>query len=130
MSAAAAADLEREIRAICDRHGVTRQQLRGICEQLLREEPVEPVEPADSEPPSGGTQFEAVRLFPEGWVVLSPWVTTVDGYWYRHHVVQAGTGSHSRERQEFCEHLARQLNAPERPTGGVIMPEEVADEHC
>lgn len=45
MSAAAAADLEREIRAICDKHGVTRQQLRGICEQLLREDGVEPPEP-------------------------------------------------------------------------------------
>lgn len=49
MSAAAAADLEREIRAICDKHGVTRQQLRGICEQLLREDGVEPVEPAEPE---------------------------------------------------------------------------------
>lgn len=49
MSAAAAADLEREIRAICDKHGVTRQRLRGICEQLLREEGVEPAEPVEPE---------------------------------------------------------------------------------
>jgi len=71
-----------------------------------------------SERPPGGTKFEAVRLFPEGWVVLSPWVTTVDGYWYRQHIVQAGAGSHSEERREFCEHLERQLNAPGSPSDG------------
>lgn len=49
MSAAAADDLEREIRRICDRYGLTRQRLRSICEQLLREEGVEPSESAEPE---------------------------------------------------------------------------------
>lgn len=35
MSAAAAADLERAIRRICDEHGLTRAELRALAEQLL-----------------------------------------------------------------------------------------------
>ena len=35
MSAAAAAELERAIRRICDEHGLSRSELRTLAEQLL-----------------------------------------------------------------------------------------------
>lgn len=65
-----------------------------------------------SKRPPGGTEFEAVRIAPEGWVVLAPWVTNPDGYWFRPHV--AGAEGWSRGAEEWARHIADQINAAMR----------------
>ena len=57
-------------------------------------------------PPIGHT-FEAVRLVPEGWVVLTPWITTPDGHWWRLHLSSPG---HDKEAEQWARHMASQLN--------------------
>lgn len=58
--------------------------------------------------------FVATILYPEGWMVLSPWIETVDGHRYRHHIAPHvhGRGRYDRERE--AKHLAAQLNAAVR----------------
>lgn len=65
-----------------------------------------------------GDQFDAVLLHPEGWVVLSPWVTTPEGHPFRLHITVA-PASHDSACREWCEHIAGQLNA-RRPIEGTV----------
>lgn len=55
-----------------------------------------------------GKRFIAMMLYPEGWVVLSPWIKSFDGYCYRHHIQNFGQGS--LLNKEMAEHLANELN--------------------
>ena len=59
--------------------------------------------------PLGGTCFEAVRMDPEGWTCLAPWVQTPEGAWWRPHV--AGCHGWGWESQEWANHMAKVLNA-------------------
>ena len=55
-----------------------------------------------------GGPFDAV-LLGEGWVVLSPWITTPEGADYRHHVGDFGRDG------KAARHLAAELNRTARP---------------
>ena len=55
-----------------------------------------------------GKIFIAMMLHPEGWVVLSPWIKSLNGDYYRHHVQNFGSGS--LLNKEMAEHLASELN--------------------
>jgi len=53
-------------------------------------------------------KFIAIRLHPEGWVVLSPWIKTIDGkITYKHHISHYGDHYFAKE---MAEHLANELN--------------------
>jgi hypothetical protein len=47
--------------------------------------------------------FEACYLVPHGWVVLTPWIKTLDGCDYRHLM-------ETRNDKAQAHHLAQQLN--------------------
>lgn len=53
-------------------------------------------------------RFVATLIYPSGWTVLSPWIQTIDGYWYRHHINELGYGNKLNE--EMARFLAEQLN--------------------
>jgi hypothetical protein len=55
--------------------------------------------------PSSGSRFSAIKMNPEGWVVLSPWIKSQAGELFRLHCCQCG------QNQSLAEHLADQLNA-------------------
>ena len=48
--------------------------------------------------------FEAIRLTPEGWTVLSPWVKALDGKEYRQHCGEFGRD------EVLAKYIAAQLN--------------------
>lgn len=60
-----------------------------------------PIDPDD-------TRFVAVLIYPPGWTVLSPWIKTIDGYRYRHHIGAFGYGDKLSE--DMARHLADELN--------------------
>ncbi len=62
-----------------------------------------------SERPPGGHRFEAVRVAPEGWLVLAPWIQNEDGYWYRPHI--DARGGHDERTREWAEYIAAAINA-------------------
>ena len=51
--------------------------------------------------------FEAKFLMPEGWMVLTPWISTPDDYKYRAHILVRGYG---REAEVECRRFADGLN--------------------
>jgi hypothetical protein len=59
---------------------------------------------SDTPHPAAGSRFSAVHLTPEGWVVLSPWITTKAGDPFRLHCCHCG------DDWEAAEHIANQLN--------------------
>ena len=62
--------------------------------------------------PDGGDRFEATLIYPAGWVVLSPWICTIDGHWYRHHVADPfGSSGIGEVARDHAQHLATELNA-------------------
>lgn len=72
------------------------------------------VEPGGEEcvPGQDPSRFEAVRLQPEGWVVLTPWISTLDGHLYRAHAWRSYSLAVGwNEAQREAEHIAAQLNA-------------------
>lgn len=61
---------------------------------------------SDKRPP-GGSCFEAVQLLPEGWVVLSPWIQTPDGYWWR---PQFNCSCWKQDAEQWSKHMAEEIN--------------------
>lgn len=60
--------------------------------------------------PPGGDCFEAVMIAPEGWLVLSPWIRTEDGHWWRAHIYLYGHEGGTVRHREHAEHMAREIN--------------------
>jgi hypothetical protein len=58
--------------------------------------------------PPGGQCFEAVRVAPEGWVCLAPWIQTEEGCWWRPHI--AGGEGYGERSRVWAEDMARRLN--------------------
>ena len=65
--------------------------------------------PSDPSRPPGGHGFEAVRIAPEGWVCLAPWIQTIEGHWWRPQIAMIG-GLWGQSAEAFAEHLAQALN--------------------
>jgi hypothetical protein len=61
--------------------------------------------------PEGGTRFEALLIYPEGWTMLSPWIQTESGAWYRHHIASPrGSLGYGEPAQNAARHLANEIN--------------------
>lgn len=63
-----------------------------------------------SERPTGGHVFECVRVSPDGWLVLAPWVQTVEGHWWRPHLDAYGVHQFGDDARIWGEHLAQHIN--------------------
>lgn len=60
------------------------------------------------ERPPGGRWFEAVRIAPDGWLCLAPWVQTPDGHWWRPHI--EGCQNYGEVSRKWAEHMATAIN--------------------
>lgn len=68
--------------------------------------------------------FEAVRIAPEGWRCLTPWIQTPEGSWWRAHI--AGCERYGEESRQWAQHMAEQLN---RAMAHLVAPPALGKDH-